>query len=316
MKRLSLILLVDLAITSIVFGAMSAEQSKASILSALDLFMTGNYSCDFLLEHNSNNLPSEKLKMLHVVSEQYGEMIRWEPDGPTGGNVFTVIVRDGKYNKVINGKVYAFSIQDPQYNPLVSLRQAFEEFKLMLEKLPVEFRQKAIQCDGKPGLRITVNFPRDITPEQLDTLQRNFPQATPEDFKDFGVFVFNVGKQNGFLYGIELYDAKGKRKDDMLSFSNVKLNPKWSLDDFTPPAELETVEISTEKQFEKAFPSAQNRTPPQSRQPQGKFQEWWFRVKYDPMRFLISCLYWVAIVVAVASLVTSIVLKIRDWRQR
>ena len=258
MKRLSLILLVDLAITSIVFGAMSSEQSKASILSALDLFMTGNYSCDFLLEHNSNNLPSEKLKMLHVVSEQYGEMIRWEPDGPTGGNVFPVIVRDGKYNKVINGKVYAFSIQDPQYNPLVSLRQAFEEFKLMLEKLPVEFRQKAIQCDGKPGLRITVNFPKNLTPEQLDTLQRNFPQATPEDFKDFGVFVFNVGKQNGFLYGIELYDAKGKRKDDMLSFSNVKLNPEWSLDDFTPPADLETVKISTKKQFEKAFPSAQN----------------------------------------------------------
>ncbi|MBR4125602.1 MAG: hypothetical protein IKR13_05315 [Victivallales bacterium] len=283
-KLLLTLLFSLLTATVLLYGAEDSTQLKTTVISALEFFKTGNYSCDFLIEHHSNSMPSEKLKMLHISDEQYGEMIRWEPDEPTGGNVFPVIGRDGKFNKVINGKVYAISLQNPQYNPLVSLRQAFEGLQLMLEKFPLEYRQKAIQCDGKPGFRITVNFPKGITTEQLDTLQSFFPQATPEDFKDFGTMVFNVGKQNGFLYRIECYDANGKRKDDTLSFSKVKINPEWSLDDFTLPTDLEVVEISTEKQFDKAFKTSAK--PP--RKPLGV----WLSIHRTKIVRILTRLFW------------------------
>ena len=50
-NKLSLAILLHLlAAVVLLHGAEDSTQLKETVLSALDLFMTGNYSCDFLLQ--------------------------------------------------------------------------------------------------------------------------------------------------------------------------------------------------------------------------------------------------------------------------
>ena len=148
-----------------------------------------------------------------------------------------------------------------------------------------------------------------------------FRQA-PEIFRDayFETIVFEIDATPGqpFIYGYKAYNEKGvlRHSERLLE---VVFSPSLSDDLFSPPPKSLIEQVETEGQYSdlhfKYYPPKEPVVSSPQPRP-GWFQQWWFRVKYDPMRFLISCLYWVAIVVAVASLVTSIVLKIREWRQR
>ena len=267
MNKISVFLLVHLLAAAMLYGETASEQLRSTVLSALELFKTGSYSCELQLDHPNGT--KETMKMLHVVSEQHGVMTRYGIDG------YPVIERDGKLHWPVNGKDYVISLQGPKYNPLSGLWQAFEQLHALLEQIPGEYHQKPIKCDGKPGSRITVFFPKELTPEQWDTIHSLIPDATLEEFASL-TMVFHVGKQNGFLHRMELYDAKGQRKDSIMSFSKVKVNPEWSLDDFTMPADLEPVEISTVKQYEKIFLAAAQKQPatqPESRRPRQSLRD-------------------------------------------
>ena len=231
----------------------SMQQLKTTVLSALAFPKTGNYSGDLSVEQ-SGGKPSYTVKILHITNDQHGEMMRGEFSG------YTLIARNMKCSEVRDGKVYSISLQDSKYNSLTAFQGLFNVFQFLLETIPCEYHQSSTKCDGnQPGIRIMVSFPKEYTSEQLDSIHRFFPKATPGTF--WSKLAFNIGKQNGFLYSYEIYYPNGERGYGM-SFSNVTINPEWSLDDFTPPAELETIEISTEKQYAKHFPTAQSQPAP------------------------------------------------------
>ena len=236
---------------TLLFGNETSMELKEIVLSALAFPQKGSYSAELFVEQTPKQ-PSYKVKLLQVVSDQYGVMTRCE--FPYG----THIVRDGKCYEIQGGKVYVISLQDPKYNPQNSFWMVYNVFQILLENIPCEYHQASYKAEyNQPGLKITVDFPKEYTSEQLDIIHRFFPGVTSETF--WSKLVFYIGKTNGFLYNYEIFYRDGRQGYGM-SFSKVKVNPEWTLNDFTPPKELATVEISTEKQFKEHF-STKGKTP-------------------------------------------------------
>ena len=154
--------------------------------------------------------------------------------------------------------------------------------------------------------------------------QKNKNELKIAYFCVFEIFIGNT-PEHPFIYNMQAYGSDGQVIDNFSQLGHVTFTDKFPGScQFEYPSDAIVVGSETYEdfgnQFLEAYPSSYVMSSGGSDRAQawqqGILQKCWLHFRHDPLQFLISGLYWLAIVVAVASLAACIVLKIRDWRQR